>query len=64
VGVPAASVEEVFETLSAAVGARALAYPDGEVDERRGWISTLDAETWPHVAGLMEIDSPLPEGHP
>jgi hypothetical protein len=45
VGVRATSVEEVFETLSAAVGPRALAYPDGEIDERRGWISTLNTET-------------------
>lgn len=62
-GVPAQSVEDVFRVLAGAVGGRALAYPDGEIDERWAWVVTLNA-VWPHVEGLDEIPSPLPEDHP
>jgi hypothetical protein len=63
-GVPGDSVEDVFRVLAGSVGGRALAYPDGEIGERRAWILTLNTTTWPNVDGLEEIPVPLPEDHP
>lgn len=63
-GFPGESVEEVFRAMSGAVGARALAYPDGENGDRSMWIINLNSTTWPHVDGLEEVSSQLPENHP
>jgi hypothetical protein len=51
-GVPAETVEDVFRMLAGAVGDRALAYPDGEIGERSGWILNLNRTTWPEVEGV------------
>ena len=63
-GVPNPTAEENFRILANAVGARAPAYPDGEVGDRRYWISALGRVVWSKVEGLEEIPNPLPEGHP
>jgi hypothetical protein len=63
-GVPADTVGDVFRLLSDSVGARALAYPDGEIGERQGWIMALGATTWSKSAGIEEIDTPLSDDDP
>jgi hypothetical protein len=63
-GFPGESVEQILRTMSEGVGARALAYPDGEQGVRSGWVTNLSHSTWPHVDGVEEIPSPLPEDHP
>jgi hypothetical protein len=40
--VPMASAEQVFETVSAALGARLARIPDGETGERGDWITWLE----------------------
>ena len=54
-GAPYESVEDVFRALSAAVGDRALGYPDGELGDRSGWVTSLGVSTWPKVAGLDQF---------
>jgi hypothetical protein len=56
-GVPYDSVEDVFRALSSAVGGRALGYPDGELGERSGWVTSLGDSTWPKVAGLEQAST-------
>lgn len=63
-GVPGLTAGTVFEALSAAVGGRALGLPDGDIGDRRGWITVLAATTWGKVDGLAEISSPIPDDHP
>src|SRR3974390_2504744 len=48
--VPMASAREVFETLSAALGARIKRLPDGETGERGDWISWLEPVFSKHPA--------------
>jgi hypothetical protein len=60
-GVPADSVEHVFRTLASAVGSRALAYPDGEINERRYWIGALKDTVWSRCEGLEARPSELPD---
>ena len=59
-GVPAASVEDVFRLLSSSVGRRALAYPDGEINERQYWIGALKDTVWSRCEGMEMIPSDLP----
>src|SRR5262245_29212617 len=40
--VPLASAQEVFETVSAALGSRVKRLPDGETGERSDWITWLE----------------------
>jgi hypothetical protein len=54
-GVPGFTAGQVFHTLPNSIGKRALAYPDGEIGDRRGWILALGATTWSKVDGLKEI---------
>ncbi|CDP86684.1 MULTISPECIES: hypothetical protein [Mycolicibacterium] len=61
--VPGGSAEEVFRTLAGSVGARALAYPDGEIDPRRAFVSGLQA-VFGQCEDLDEIPSGFPEGTP
>ncbi len=58
-GVPGDSVEDVFRMLSDSVGDKALGYPDGEIDERAGWVVNLAHNTWPHVKGLEQLNPPV-----
>lgn len=63
-GVPGFTAGQVFHALSNAVGKRALAYPDGEIGDRRGWILALGATTWSKVEGLEEIRPPVADDDP
>ena len=56
--VPMASAEEVFETVSAALGPRLKRLPDGETGARGDWITWLE----PAFAHLAERRH-LPPGH-
>jgi hypothetical protein len=58
-GVPADSVSEVFGLLADSVGDRALAYPDGEIGDRRDWIIAINQNVMPEVAGI-EVIGPSP----
>ena len=58
-GVPGDSVEDVFRLLAGSVGDKALGYPDGEIDERAGWVVNLAHNTWPHVKGLEQLNPPV-----
>jgi hypothetical protein len=60
-GVPADTVEEVFRTLASGVGPRALAYPDGEINDRRYWIAALPDATYEKSAQLAHRPSPYGE---
>src|SRR5207249_971622 len=62
-GVPGLTAGEVFYYLSSAAGGRALAYPDGDIGDRRGWIVPLPALVFGKVDGIEEIDPPLPADH-
>ena len=48
--VPMASAREVFETVSAALGARIKRLPDGETGERADWITWLEPVFSEHPA--------------
>jgi hypothetical protein len=61
-GVPADDVETVFRTLADAVGSRALAYPDGEINERRYWIASIPKPVYDRCEQLEPSKSPYPEG--
>jgi len=56
-GFPADSVENVFRTTASAVGSRALAYPDGEINDRRYWVGALKDTVWSRCEGLEMIPS-------
>lgn len=58
--VPADTVEDVFRTLAGAVGPRALAYPDGEINDRRYWIGALKNTVWSRCDGTQMIPSEMP----
>jgi hypothetical protein len=60
--VPADSVEEVFRTLADSVGPRAMAYSDGEINERRFWISALGDAVWKRCESIEMIESRMPPG--
>jgi hypothetical protein len=60
-GVPGDCVEDVFRTLASAVGSRALAYPDGEINERRYWIGALKNTVWSRCEGLEMLPSEMPQ---
>ncbi len=51
-GIPFETVEDVFRTLSGAVGGRALGYPDGEIGELSGWVHNLNHNTWSKAEGV------------
>jgi hypothetical protein len=59
-GVPADTVENVFRALATAVGSRAMAYPDGEINERRHWVGALKNTVWGRCEGLEMIPSEMP----
>jgi len=62
-GIPADSVEGVFELLSKTVGDRAAFWPDGEINpERRGWVGAINTEVLAKAPCFEEI--PLPSGLP
>jgi hypothetical protein len=42
VGLPMKNAEEVFQQISAALGSRVERIPDGEIGERRDWITWLE----------------------
>lgn len=62
--VPADSVEDVFRLLAKTVGSRAMAYPDGELNERQYWIGALRETVWERCADVERIPSRIPEGSP
>ncbi|NKC23312.1 hypothetical protein HED50_21620 [Ochrobactrum oryzae] len=42
-GIPADSVEGIFDLLASTVGERVAFWPDGEINpERRGWIGAIN----------------------
>lgn len=66
-GIPADSVEGVFELLAGTVGERAAFWPDGEINpERRGWIGAINNMVLAAAPCFEEIPSPLslPKDHP
>jgi hypothetical protein len=62
--VPEEDVETVFRLLAGEVGSRALALPDGEVGDRRGWIYALKRTVWERCEDIEAIPSAFPEGTP
>jgi hypothetical protein len=62
--VPADSVENVYRLLAKTVGSRAMAYPDGELNERQYWIGALRDTVWERCADVEPIPSRVPEGSP
>ena len=66
-GIPADSVEGVFDLLASTVGERAAFWPDGEINpERRGWIGAINNMVLAAAPCFEEIPSPLslPKEHP
>jgi len=66
-GIPADSVEGVFELLADTVGNRAAFWPDGEINpERRGWVGAINTEVLAKAPCFEQIPLPpgLPEGYP
>jgi len=62
-GIPADSVEGVFELLATTVGERAAFWPDGEINpERRGWVGAINLEVLAKAPCFEHI--PLPPGLP
>lgn len=65
-GIPADSVEGVFDLLAGTIGDRAAFWPDGEINpERRGWIGAINTMVLAAAPCFEEIPSPLslPKDH-
>lgn len=66
-GIPADSVEGVYDLLASTVGDRAAFWPDGEINpERRGWIGAINAHVLATAPCFEPVPSPLslPRSHP